>query len=65
MIGGHGSRCTRPIAGRCGAWLDSHLAAPTAAARYIRPGYGRLRPYKCGYCGWFHLTHQDKRAVYY
>lgn len=41
----------------------SHLAAVGAAARYIRPGYGRLRPYKCGYCGYWHLTHQQKREA--
>jgi hypothetical protein len=49
--------CTR-TGKRC---YRSHVAAILGAAT-IRPGYGKLRPYRCGYCGWFHLTHQDKRT---
>lgn len=40
----------------------SHLAAVVGAARLLRPGYGMLRPYRCGYCGRYHLTHQTKRT---
>lgn len=50
--------CTR-TSKRC---YRSQFEAVIGAAK-IRPGYGRLRPYKCGYCGWWHLTHQQKRGA--